>query len=105
MTAATSRPVTGWKIPASGRRGACRPARAAGTSTAMEATSTAQVTQTTTARASTRVWSGMPWRLRARPTSAALRDVVREGPADEVPQRPRDAGDEGDEETEGAETP
>ena len=103
MTAATSRPVRGWKTPATGRRGAWRPESAAGISTTSETTRMAQVIQTTTARASTRAWSGMPWRLRARPTCDGAGNVVWEGPADEVPQRPGDADDQDDEQHEGSE--
>ena len=103
MTAATSRPVTGWKTPATGRRGAWRPESAAGISTASEATRVAQVSQTTTARASTRVLVGDALAVEGAADLGGAGNVVREGPADEVPQRPGDAGDQGGEQDEGGE--
>ena len=60
--------------------------------------------QTTTARASTRAWVGDALAVEGPADLRRAGNVVWEGPADEVPQRPRDAADEGGEQHEGTET-
>ena len=64
----------------------------------------AQVIQTTTARASTRAWSGMPWRLRARPTWLAQGTWCGRGQPTKCHSAHGMPADQDDEQGEGGET-